>query len=141
MVDPRATGNNNAYSAQFYGGDLKGIEQKFDYIQRSRIQHDLYLNPVFKARSNHRYDTDDYLAIAPRTRRRRGICFVGHGGKFARNESDSRRRLESYVAGQRIFRLLSVVRPFSVLAKAQLRFIEVGLIFSTTMRRVHFYRL
>lgn len=64
MVDPRATGNNNAYGAQFYGGDLKGIEDKLDYIKGLGFDT-IYLNPVFKARSNHRYDTDDYLAIAP----------------------------------------------------------------------------
>ena len=64
MVDPRATGNNNAFSAQFYGGDLNGIEQKLSYIQSLGF-NTLYLNPVFKARSNHGYDADDYLAIAP----------------------------------------------------------------------------
>lgn len=64
MVDPRATGNNNAYGAQFYGGDLKGIEDKLDYIKGLGFDT-IYLNPIFKARSNHRYDTDDYLGIAP----------------------------------------------------------------------------
>lgn len=64
MVDPRATGNNNAYSAQFYGGDLAGVQQKLDYI-KSLGFNTIYLNPVFKARSNHRYDADDYLGIAP----------------------------------------------------------------------------
>jgi glycosidase len=63
MVDPRATANNNAYSAQFYGGDLKGIEDKLGYIQGLGFDT-IYLNPVFKARSNHRYDADDYLKIA-----------------------------------------------------------------------------
>ena len=64
MVDPRATGNNNAYGSQFYGGDLKGVEDKLDYIKNLGFDA-IYLNPIFKARSNHRYDTDDYLAIAP----------------------------------------------------------------------------
>lgn len=64
MTDPRATGNNNAYSAQFYGGDLKGIQDKLDYIKNLGF-NTIYLNPVFKARSNHRYDADDYLGIAP----------------------------------------------------------------------------
>ena len=64
MVDPRATGNNNAYSAQFYGGDLKGIQDKLDYIKGLGFDT-IYLNPVFKARSNHRYDADDFLGIAP----------------------------------------------------------------------------
>lgn len=63
MVDPRATGNNNAYSAQFYGGDLKGVQDKLDYIKNLGF-NTIYLNPVFKARSNHGYDADDYLHIA-----------------------------------------------------------------------------
>ena len=64
MVDPRATGNNNAYGAQFYGGDLAGIEQKLNYIKGLGFNA-IYLNPIFKARSNHRYDADDFLGIAP----------------------------------------------------------------------------
>jgi glycosidase len=64
MTDPRATGNNNAYGAQFYGGDLAGIEQKLDYIKGLGFNA-IYLNPIFKARSNHRYDADDFLGIAP----------------------------------------------------------------------------
>lgn len=64
MIDPRATGNNNAYGAQFYGGDLKGVADKLDYIKNLGF-NTVYLNPVFKARSNHRYDADDYLGIAP----------------------------------------------------------------------------
>ncbi len=64
MTDPRATGNNNAFGAQFYGGDLAGIEQKLDYIKGLGFNA-IYLNPIFKARSNHRYDADDFLGIAP----------------------------------------------------------------------------
>lgn len=64
MQDPRATGNNNAFGAQFYGGDLAGIEQKLDYIKGLGFNA-IYLNPIFKARSNHRYDADDFLGIAP----------------------------------------------------------------------------
>ncbi len=63
MADPRATGNNNAYSAQFYGGDLKGVQDKLDYIKGMGFDT-IYLNPIFKARSNHGYDADDYLHIA-----------------------------------------------------------------------------
>jgi glycosidase len=64
MVDPRATGDNNAYGSQFYGGDLKGVEDKLDYIKDLGF-NTIYLNPIFKGRSNHRYDTDDFLGIAP----------------------------------------------------------------------------
>ncbi|HLM57662.1 MAG TPA: alpha-amylase family glycosyl hydrolase [Pyrinomonadaceae bacterium] len=63
--DPRQPGPfQNAYGNQFYGGDLKGIEQRLDYLQSIGVDT-LYLNPIFKARSNHRYDTDDFLEVDP----------------------------------------------------------------------------
>ena len=65
ICDPRkASPCPNAYGNQFYGGDLKGIEDKLDYIQSLGF-NTIYLNPIFKARSNHRYDTDNYLEIDP----------------------------------------------------------------------------
>lgn len=63
MQDSRSTGNNNAYGAQFYGGDLKGIQDKLDYIKSMGFDT-IYLSPIFKARSNHRYDADDYFGFA-----------------------------------------------------------------------------
>lgn len=47
-----------------YGGSLKGIEEKLDYI-KSLGATVIYLNPVFEATSNHRYDTADYMKIDP----------------------------------------------------------------------------
>lgn len=43
-----------------YGGSLKGIEEKLDYIKSLGVSA-IYLNPVFEATSNHRYDTADYM--------------------------------------------------------------------------------
>lgn len=51
-------------ACDFFGGSLKGIAEKADYLKRLHIEL-LYLNPIFKARSNHRYDTGDYLEIDP----------------------------------------------------------------------------
>lgn len=48
----------------FYGGNLKGIIQKLDYIKDLGISV-IYLNPIFEAFSNHRYDTGDYSKIDP----------------------------------------------------------------------------
>ena len=63
--DPRQPGEfQNEYGTQFYGGDLKGIENRLDYLQSVGVDT-LYLNPIFKARSNHRYDTDDFLEVDP----------------------------------------------------------------------------
>ena len=48
----------------FYGGNLKGIADKMDYIA-SLGTKTIYLNPIFMAFSNHRYDTADYKRIDP----------------------------------------------------------------------------
>ncbi len=64
VCDPRQPSPcPNNYGSQFFGGDLKGIENKLDYIKGLGFDA-IYLNPIFKARSNHRYDTDNFLAIA-----------------------------------------------------------------------------
>ena len=48
----------------FHGGTLEGIAEKLSYLASLGVET-LYLNPVFEARSNHRYDTADYLTIDP----------------------------------------------------------------------------
>lgn len=48
----------------FFGGDLEGIREKLDYLKSLGVSC-IYLNPIFKAHSNHRYDTGDYLQIDP----------------------------------------------------------------------------
>jgi|LSQX01.3.fsa_nt_gb alpha-glucosidase len=48
----------------FYGGDLKGIEDKLGYLQDLGINA-LYLNPIFTADSNHRYDVSDFRNVDP----------------------------------------------------------------------------
>ena len=49
---------------EFYGGDLKGIWEKLDYLQDLGIEV-LYLNPIFVSPSNHKYDTQDYDYVDP----------------------------------------------------------------------------
>lgn len=46
------------------GGDLKGIIGKLDYIEDLGVNA-IYMTPVFKAGSNHKYDTYDYFQIDP----------------------------------------------------------------------------
>lgn len=46
----------------FFGGNFKGIEEKLDYLKCLNVDV-LYLNPVFEAYSNHRYDTGDYEKV------------------------------------------------------------------------------
>lgn len=48
----------------FYGGDLQGVLDHLDYLQKLGV-NGLYFCPVFKASSNHKYDTVDYLEIDP----------------------------------------------------------------------------
>lgn len=49
----------------FYGGDLEGIRQQLDYLQALGVNA-LYLNPIFAAQTNHRYDVTDYYHVDPR---------------------------------------------------------------------------
>lgn len=49
---------------EYYGGDLLGIIQKIPYLKSLGITC-IYLNPIFEAHSNHRYNTADYLKIDP----------------------------------------------------------------------------
>lgn len=48
----------------FFGGNLKGILSKVDYLQKLGVEA-VYLNPVFLSVSNHRYDTTDYRRVDP----------------------------------------------------------------------------
>lgn len=48
----------------FFGGNLKGIQKKIPYLKKLGITA-IYLNPIFTATSNHRYDTNDYFTIDP----------------------------------------------------------------------------
>lgn len=50
--------------SDFFGGDLNGIAQKLDYLLLLGVTT-LYLNPIFEASTNHRYDTANYKKIDP----------------------------------------------------------------------------
>jgi alpha-glucosidase len=49
---------------EFFGGDLAGIGQRLDYLSDLGVNA-LYLNPIFTAFSNHRYDVTDYEQVDP----------------------------------------------------------------------------
>jgi len=57
-------GSDNAFNNDFFGGDLAGIIEKLDYI-RDLGANTIYMTPIFKAASNHKYDTADYKTIDP----------------------------------------------------------------------------
>ena len=52
------------YNNTFYGGTLWGIIEKLDYI-KSLGTTAIYLSPIFRAASNHKYDTADYMTVDP----------------------------------------------------------------------------
>ena len=48
----------------YMGGDLRGIRKELRALRELGVTA-LYLNPIFTAKSNHRYDTADYRQIDP----------------------------------------------------------------------------
>ncbi|MBR4081249.1 MAG: glycoside hydrolase family 13 protein [Clostridia bacterium] len=63
--EPLTTPATGDYMAtDFYGGTLTGVMEKLPYLHSLGITV-IYLNPIFRARSNHRYDTGDYMQIDP----------------------------------------------------------------------------
>lgn len=48
----------------FFGGNLQGIIAKLPYLKDLNVSV-IYLNPIFMAYSNHRYDTADYKRVDP----------------------------------------------------------------------------
>ncbi|KAB7664700.1 glycoside hydrolase family 13 protein [Bacillus sp. B1-b2] len=66
-LNPNATiawGQEEPSYDNFFGGDIQGIIDALDYLQDLGI-NGIYLTPVFHAKSNHKYDTIDYLQIDP----------------------------------------------------------------------------
>ncbi len=57
LWEPDSDGKITRYD--FFSGDFKGIEQKLDYLESLGVGC-IYLNPIFEAHSNHRYDTANY---------------------------------------------------------------------------------
>ncbi|MGN1050938.1 MAG: glycoside hydrolase family 13 protein, partial [Acutalibacteraceae bacterium] len=56
--------NGEITNTDFFGGDLKGIQQKLQYLKDLGVTC-IYLNPISKSYSNHRYDTGDYSCVDP----------------------------------------------------------------------------
>lgn len=59
---PNETGGD--LNRDFFGGDFEGIRQKLPYLESMGVGW-IYLNPIFEAHSNHRYNTADYLNADP----------------------------------------------------------------------------
>ncbi len=48
----------------FFGGTLEGVREKLRYLRSLGVTA-VYCNPIFRAASNHRYDTADYCEVDP----------------------------------------------------------------------------
>ncbi|MDY6040445.1 MAG: glycoside hydrolase family 13 protein, partial [Candidatus Faecousia sp.] len=63
-VDWRPTADGQVLNNDFFGGNFRGITEKMDYIASLGVGI-LYLNPISKSFSSHRYDTGDYKTPDP----------------------------------------------------------------------------
>ncbi len=52
------------FCLDFFGGDLQGIREKIPYLKDLGVTA-LYLNPIFRAPSVHKYDCVDYREVDP----------------------------------------------------------------------------
>lgn len=60
----RPDAHGEIHNNDYFGGSLLGIISKLDYLQSLSVTT-LYLNPIFTADSNHRYNTADYMTVDP----------------------------------------------------------------------------
>ncbi|HLF43009.1 MAG TPA: glycoside hydrolase family 13 protein [Acidimicrobiia bacterium] len=67
---------------RFQGGDLRGINEGLSHLEWLGASA-IYLNPIFTAGTNHRYDTHDYFGIDPR---------LGDLGEFRELVAEAHRR-------------------------------------------------
>lgn len=56
-------GQKEVLNNEFYGGNFEGIISKLDYLKTLGVTT-IYLSPICKAFSNHKYDIGDYMEIA-----------------------------------------------------------------------------
>jgi len=91
--------SDNIHHRDFFGGNLQGVIEKLDYLENLGITC-IYFNPIFEARSNHKYDTANYMKIDPmfgdektfknlcKEAKKRGISVI-LDGVFSHTGSDS----------------------------------------------------
>ncbi len=69
---------------EFYGGDLKGVYDKLDYLESLGIEA-IYLNPIFVSPSNHKYDIQDYDHVDPHF----GVIVSDEGDVLSQDDKDN----------------------------------------------------
>ncbi|MDQ0352172.1 hypothetical protein J2R98_002006 [Alkalibacillus filiformis] len=66
-INPEGTlpwGSEAPSPTNFFGGDFEGVMQNLDHLEELGV-NGVYFTPIFKAHSNHKYDTIDYFEIDP----------------------------------------------------------------------------
>lgn len=62
--DQKPAEYEEGHSLDFFGGDLEGIREKIPYLKDLGVNA-IYLNPIFRAATNHKYDCIDYFNVDP----------------------------------------------------------------------------
>mgnify|MGYP000848669040 FL=1 len=75
----------------FYGGDLKGVMDKLDYLKSLGVEA-IYFNPIFVSPSNHKYDAQDYEHIDPHYAK-----IVNDGGELVDPEAEDNLKATKYI--------------------------------------------
>ena len=75
---------------QFYGGDLQGVIDKLEYLQKLGVEV-IYFNPIFVSPSNHKYDTQDYDYIDPHFGK-----IVNDNGKLLKDGDNNNEHAQRY---------------------------------------------
>lgn len=57
-----ATPESPPLGRDFFGGDLRGVIDKLDYLHDLGVEC-IYFNPIFEATANHRYEAIDFMKI------------------------------------------------------------------------------
>ena len=96
--DEQGVVRNNDY----FGGDLAGIEGRLDRLKELGVTC-LYLNPVFEAHSNHRYNTADYTRIDPLLGTREDFRSLTRTAAQLRDSDRAGRRIQPYGRRQLVF--------------------------------------
>lgn len=61
-VNPAQPCTESPRGRDYFGGDLRGVQQRLNYLQSLGVTV-IYFNPIFESASDHGYDTQDYYQI------------------------------------------------------------------------------
>jgi len=78
----KGTKGDNVWANEMYGGDIKGIRSKLNYLQALGI-NTLYMTPISQSISNHRYDATNYKQLDP---------LLGHMDEFVKLAKEAHKR-------------------------------------------------